>query len=111
MSFLKARQLLEYTVFQALLFTVKCLPIGATVALANGLAWFVHYVVPKKATRYAISRENLRHRLHFRAFIQLIPSCIIIFSETNFSNVIFSFSAIILSAFCARMDSGPCGAM
>jgi len=60
MTLLKLRQLFEYTFFLTLLFVVKCLPIRATVALANGLAWIVHYLVPKKMTRYAVSRENLR---------------------------------------------------
>jgi KDO2-lipid IV(A) lauroyltransferase len=60
MTLLKLRQLLEYTFFLTLLFVVKCLPVRATVALADGLAWVVHYVVPKKMTRYAVSRENLR---------------------------------------------------
>ena len=60
MSLLKARQLFEYAFFLTMLFVVKCLPVRATVAMADGMAWFVHHVVPKKWTRYAISRDNLR---------------------------------------------------
>lgn len=56
----QARQLLEYTVFRILLFTVRCLPVPATVALANGLAWVIHHVVPRRLTRYAVAQENLR---------------------------------------------------
>lgn len=68
MTFLKLRQLFEYTIFLTLLFVVKCLPVRATVALANGLAWIVHYVVPKKVTRYYIARDNLR-----QAFGESLP--------------------------------------
>ena len=53
------RHLLEYAVFLTLLFVVRCLPVHATVAMANGLAWFIHCVLPKKLTRYHVARENL----------------------------------------------------
>ena len=59
MNRLKARHLLEYTIFQTLLFVVKSLPVHATVVMAEVLAWFVHRVVPRKWTRYAVARENL----------------------------------------------------
>jgi Kdo2-lipid IVA lauroyltransferase/acyltransferase len=60
MSLLKLRHLCEFAVFQLVLFAMKCLPVHATVALANGIAWVVHYVVPKKVTRYYVARDNLR---------------------------------------------------
>ena len=60
MSLLKLRHLFEYAVFQSLLFVMKCLPVRATVGLADGIAWVVHYVVPKKVTRYHVARDNLR---------------------------------------------------
>ncbi len=60
MTLLKARHLFEYAIFQAILFVVKCLPISASIAMANTLAWFIHYVVPRKITRYQVARENLQ---------------------------------------------------
>lgn len=60
MTLLKARHLVEYAIFQAILFVVKCLPISASIAMANTLAWFIHYVVPRKITRYQVARENLQ---------------------------------------------------
>lgn len=59
MTLLNARYLFEYTLFQAILFVVKCLPVRATVAMAEGLAWCVHNVLPKKLTRYNVAYENL----------------------------------------------------
>lgn len=49
----------EYAIFLTLLFLVKCLPVRASIVLAEGLAWFVHRVVPRKWSRYAVARENL----------------------------------------------------
>ena len=60
MTALQLRQLLEYAVFRTLLFVVNCLPVRATVALADGLAWVMHHVVPKKSSRYHVARENLQ---------------------------------------------------
>ena len=60
MTRLQARQLLEYAIFQTLLFIVKCLPVRATIAIAEGLAWAMMRLVPKKLSRYDIARENLR---------------------------------------------------
>jgi KDO2-lipid IV(A) lauroyltransferase len=60
MTLLKARHLFEYAIFQSLLFVVKCLPVRSTIAMANGLAWVLMYVVPRKATRYHVARENLQ---------------------------------------------------
>ena len=60
MTRLQARQLLEYAIFQTLLFIVKCLPVRATITIAEGLAWAMMRLVPKKLSRYDIARENLR---------------------------------------------------
>jgi KDO2-lipid IV(A) lauroyltransferase len=59
MSWLKSRQILEYTVFQTLLFIVKCLPVQASVDMAKGLAWMMVHLVPRKLSRYSVARENL----------------------------------------------------
>lgn len=59
-----ARQLryrIEYAVFCAFLFVVRCLPIRSSVRVANGLAWFLHYGLPRKWTRFAVSSENIRN--------------------------------------------------
>ena len=58
-----ARQLryrLEYVVFCAILFFVRCLPVRSSIRVANTLAWFLHDVLPRKWTRYAVSSENIR---------------------------------------------------
>jgi len=60
MFVLKLRQIAEYTIFQALLFVVKCLPVPASVALAKGLAWMMVRVIPKKRSRYDVARDNLK---------------------------------------------------
>ena len=59
MRLLKLRQLLEYTVFQTLLFVVKSLPVRASVMLAKSLAWMMVRVVPEKLSRSDVARENL----------------------------------------------------
>lgn len=59
MSVLKLRQMLEYAVFQTLLFIVKCLPVRASVELARGLAWMMVHVVPRKLSRCELAKENL----------------------------------------------------
>ncbi|MCA9062724.1 MAG: lysophospholipid acyltransferase family protein [Planctomycetaceae bacterium] len=50
----------EYFLFQSLLFLVRCLPVKASFRLADGLAWVMYRVVPRKATRYAVAAENIR---------------------------------------------------
>lgn len=57
---LQLRQLLEYTVFQTLLFVVKCLPARASVVLAKSLAWMMVKVVPKKLSRSDVAKDNLK---------------------------------------------------
>lgn len=60
MLLLKFRQLLEYALFQTLLFVVKCLPVRASVMLARSLAWLMVRVVPKKLSRSDVAKENLK---------------------------------------------------
>ncbi|MCA9048633.1 MAG: lysophospholipid acyltransferase family protein [Planctomycetaceae bacterium] len=50
----------EYLAFLTLLFAVQCLPVRASFRLADGLAWIIHRVLPRKATRYAVAAENIR---------------------------------------------------
>ncbi len=58
-NMLKLRHLAEYGAFQAILFVVRSLPVRASVGMANGLAWFIHRVLPRKMTRYQVCRDNL----------------------------------------------------
>ncbi len=60
MYVLKLRQLLEYTIFQTLLFVVKCLPVRASVVLAEWLAWMMVRVVPQKLSRCDVAKDNLK---------------------------------------------------
>jgi KDO2-lipid IV(A) lauroyltransferase len=60
MSLLKLRHLIEYSIFQSLLFVVKCLPVHASVMLAEAVAWTMVHVVPKKLSRSDVARDNLR---------------------------------------------------
>lgn len=58
-TILKLRHLAEYGAFQAILFVVRSLPVRASIGMANGLAWFIHRVLPRKMTRYKVCRNNL----------------------------------------------------
>ena len=60
MSLFNLRQLLEYTIFQTLLFVVKCLPVRSSIVLAEGLAWMMMRVVPKKLSRHDVAKDNLK---------------------------------------------------
>lgn len=51
---------LEYTVFCAITFTLRCLPVGLSVQFADTLAWCVHRLVPRRISRYNVAAENLR---------------------------------------------------
>lgn len=59
MLLLKLRQLLEYTLFQTLLFVVKCLPVRASLTLAKSLAWMMVNLVPQELSRSDVAKENL----------------------------------------------------
>lgn len=60
MDIRRLRYRLEYVVFSAILFAVRCLPVSASVRFANGLAWFLTTVLPRRATRYQVAAENVR---------------------------------------------------
>lgn len=54
------RHRLEFVVFQTIVCLADCLSPRATFKVATGLAWFIHYVLPRRWTRYKVCRENLR---------------------------------------------------
>lgn len=56
----KLRYLAEYSIFCIIVFVLRTLPVRAAFRMADRLAWFVHTVLPKRMTRYAVSRDNLR---------------------------------------------------
>lgn len=53
------RYRLEYAVFCAVLFVLRCLPVQSSIRLANALAWFLCRVLPRKLNRYAVTIDNL----------------------------------------------------
>ena len=57
---LSLRHRLEYFVFQTLVCIVDCLSPRATARMAEHLATIIHYVLPRKWTRYSVARDNLR---------------------------------------------------
>ncbi|MEZ6123189.1 MAG: lysophospholipid acyltransferase family protein [Planctomycetaceae bacterium] len=59
----RARFLVEYLIFQALVFVLRCLPVRTSVRFADAVAWCVHSLVPRKVTRYAVAAENIRTAL------------------------------------------------
>jgi KDO2-lipid IV(A) lauroyltransferase len=54
------RHRLEYLAFRLVVCLIDALPFRVSVRLATGLAWLVHYGLPRKWSRYPVSRENLR---------------------------------------------------
>ena len=60
MDWLRLRHLAEYTVFRTIVCIIAALPLRTSVRLAEGLAFVVHRVLPRKLSRYHVSRENLR---------------------------------------------------
>lgn len=63
MSLLKLRRVLEYVLFRCIICVVNALPWRASVWLAQGLAWVVFRVLPRKLTRYKVAAENIRTAL------------------------------------------------
>jgi KDO2-lipid IV(A) lauroyltransferase len=57
---LSIRRRLEFLVFRTLVCVVDCLSPRATARLAERLAWVIHYVLPRRWTRYKVARDNLR---------------------------------------------------
>jgi len=56
---LKLRHRLEFFVFQTFICIIDSLSPRTTAQLARGLAFVVHYGLPRKWTRYAVARDNL----------------------------------------------------
>lgn len=54
------RYLAEYGLFQAFLFVLQCLPVRVAFQVSAGLAWLLHHVAPRRLSRYAVARDNLR---------------------------------------------------
>ncbi len=54
------RYRLEYLIFQILICIVRSIPVRESVKLARGLAFIIHYCLPRKMTRYHVAAENLR---------------------------------------------------
>ncbi|MDX1970409.1 MAG: lysophospholipid acyltransferase family protein [Planctomycetaceae bacterium] len=50
----------EFFLFRLIVCLIECLPLRTSVRMAESFAWFLHYVLPRKLTRYHVSRENLR---------------------------------------------------
>lgn len=56
----KARYLTEYLIFRTIVFVLRALPVRAASRFADGIAWTLHTMIPRRLTRYAVSCENLR---------------------------------------------------
>ena len=50
----------EYFIFRLVICMIDALPFRTATRLAENLAYFVHYWLPGKLTRYDVARENLR---------------------------------------------------
>jgi len=57
------RYRIEYVAFRLLLCVWQILPPRQCVQLAKALAFFIHRCLPRKLTRYAVARDNLRQAL------------------------------------------------
>ncbi len=56
----RCRHVAEYVAFRMVVCLVDMLPLRASVRLAEGLAFVVHRLLPRKLTRYDVARENIR---------------------------------------------------
>uniref|UniRef100_A0A7C4QMM0 Lipid A biosynthesis acyltransferase n=1 Tax=Schlesneria paludicola TaxID=360056 RepID=A0A7C4QMM0_9PLAN len=54
------RHRLEYAAFRLVVCFIECLPVRCSARLAENFAAFVHYVLPRKWTRYDVAAQNLR---------------------------------------------------
>lgn len=54
------RYLLEYTLFCGAVFALRCIPVRSSVRVADGIAWFMHRMVPRRLTRFTIAADNIR---------------------------------------------------
>lgn len=50
----------EYAIFRLIVCLIECLPIRTSVHLARGLATLIHYGLPRKLSRFDVSRSNLK---------------------------------------------------
>jgi KDO2-lipid IV(A) lauroyltransferase len=50
----------EYVAFRVIVCLVDMLPVRTSIRLAEGMAWVIHHLLPKKLTRYAVARDNIR---------------------------------------------------
>lgn len=60
MTILKFRQALEYVLFRLIVCVVRALPVRVGVWLAKALGGFIHFVVPRKWTRFEVACANIR---------------------------------------------------
>lgn len=60
MTWKSIRYRLEYLVFKMLVALIGALSYRQSVKLAQGIAWFTFYCLPRKWTRYDVCRENLQ---------------------------------------------------
>ncbi|MCA9034263.1 MAG: lysophospholipid acyltransferase family protein [Planctomycetaceae bacterium] len=56
----RIRYRIEYGVFQIFLFVMRCLPVRTANQMADGVAWILFHLIPRRMTRYQVARENLQ---------------------------------------------------
>jgi Kdo2-lipid IVA lauroyltransferase/acyltransferase len=56
----RLRHVAEYVAFRTIVCVVDILPVRTSIRLAEAMAWVIHRVLPKKLTRYAVARDNIR---------------------------------------------------
>jgi Kdo2-lipid IVA lauroyltransferase/acyltransferase len=56
----RGRHVVEYVAFRVVVCLVDMLPLAASVRLSETLAFVVHRILPRKLTRYAVARDNIR---------------------------------------------------
>jgi KDO2-lipid IV(A) lauroyltransferase len=56
----RLRHIAEYVAFRVIVCLVDILPFRTSIRLAEGMAFVIHRVLPKKLTRYAVARDNIR---------------------------------------------------
>lgn len=54
------RHRLEYLAFRLVICAIECLPVRTAARLADLLAWLFHHLLPRKLTRFAVTKENLQ---------------------------------------------------
>ncbi|HEV7998838.1 MAG TPA: lysophospholipid acyltransferase family protein [Planctomycetaceae bacterium] len=56
----RLRHIAEYVAFRIIVCLVDILPVRTSIRLAESMAWVIHHGLPKKLTRYAVARDNIR---------------------------------------------------